>query len=1207
MHTYTRGVNPTEQPPRGTPLVMPMPECSNTGPNTTSERMQRSRVELQQPPQDPMSPYDTDSTTATEDEDTSSASAPDRHSDGRKITKNKLCPQSTSETLSMNNDLTPLFDEFIHNSNNITPTANITESRDGIFTKNTNIVHCVPAEGPWNDDLAKELMNRAMLRKETFTINKPETRGIALTKLENKYIITLVMRDKRSDKVNLEDLFHTLSRLKRLINLRKIDAFSFTKTNPGLQDLRWTIVKKLFYYIFGKTNVRIMLCTNETMIPDVSLREGIIKEYHESLLGGHQGVTKIYNRIRENYHWPNIKAQIQDFVKTCDSCQKKKLVRIKTKLPMIITDTPADTFDKVALDIIGPLPVTESNNQYLLTVQCNLTKFLDAIPLPNATAQTIERSHLVLIEHIEHYIKTGKDWDKYIRFAIFCYNTAKHEGTGFTPYQLIFGKEAQLLSNFKGTAATSNTYDTFMLDLLANLTDVRKRAIQNLQYAKQRSKSYYDKKINTQLFEAGQKVFLINESRSKLDDHYKGPCVAVLTNYAHTSFTTTTLSTNPGIYYEQLPDLRTFDSEWTLISYVNVENLTSKLGKLERYHDILYNGCKMLGSTCGAKDVLTLSKKRLLTLTEYLQQIGDLVGYKETNEIHVKLSQLAHARVERNWYYSLVGTIHKTLYGTLNEEDGEYYNSQIDRLFNDTNHLALLLANQTHIVQSTLGAHERKIDNIEKHTSELDGQTIFLFNTSHTLKTRLEQNSAILSFAEHVITLEEMTNEYELDLNYLVDAISFAQNGIIHPRILTPKQLITSLQHIQSLEPLLRFPVPLRNIYAVELIKLCQLEIAYNEPNLIYVLSIPLLNDETFNLFHLIPIPAKQNFDKSNNKFAHITPSNDYIAVASNRNSYFHLSETDFSQCKKSSNSYIYKQNHPLYHTNNHGSCEIELFLNNPPKTLETCDIRIDSFDGSFWSKLRAPNTWLYSVSKPETMHISCPDVEATRTTLTGSGILRLDNKCSGYSEAITLIASNDRTSTTFKYYVPEFALNLTEIYQNLNANHTVNLSSIPMFHKYKPTVNIDDLNSNGLALSDIIKQATEISTHHRDKQETTSLKTALTYAGVAISAIGILYLIYRFSAFSKILTIFKLCSCNGKKRHTRSKHATYDKPISLEIIRPHLDAISYNTTRDTRLKALPPPLPTVEPKPVPPKAQPPTFITVRKHPLEVREITADY
>lgn len=50
---------------------------------------------------------------------------------------------------------------------------------------------------------------------------------------------------------------------------------------------------------------------------------------------------------------------------------------------MIIIDTPGTALDKVAMDIVGPLPQTDRGNEYILTLQDQLTKFSMGIPLPN--------------------------------------------------------------------------------------------------------------------------------------------------------------------------------------------------------------------------------------------------------------------------------------------------------------------------------------------------------------------------------------------------------------------------------------------------------------------------------------------------------------------------------------------------------------------------------------------------------------------------------------------------------------------------------------------------------------------------------------------------------------------------------------------------------------------------------------------------------
>ena len=51
---------------------------------------------------------------------------------------------------------------------------------------------------------------------------------------------------------------------------------------------------------------------------------------------------------------------------------------------MIITDTPGTALEKIAMDIVGPLKPTKNGNEYILTIQDQLSKFYSAVPLSNA-------------------------------------------------------------------------------------------------------------------------------------------------------------------------------------------------------------------------------------------------------------------------------------------------------------------------------------------------------------------------------------------------------------------------------------------------------------------------------------------------------------------------------------------------------------------------------------------------------------------------------------------------------------------------------------------------------------------------------------------------------------------------------------------------------------------------------------------------------
>jgi len=59
---------------------------------------------------------------------------------------------------------------------------------------------------------------------------------------------------------------------------------------------------------------------------------------------------------------------------------------------MTITDIPINAFDRVIVDTIGPLPKSDNGNEYAITLTCDLTKYLVAIPIANKSANTVAKA-----------------------------------------------------------------------------------------------------------------------------------------------------------------------------------------------------------------------------------------------------------------------------------------------------------------------------------------------------------------------------------------------------------------------------------------------------------------------------------------------------------------------------------------------------------------------------------------------------------------------------------------------------------------------------------------------------------------------------------------------------------------------------------------------------------------------------------------------
>ena len=139
------------------------------------------------------------------------------------------------------------------------------------------------------------------------------------------------------------------------------------------------------------------------------------------------------------------------------------------------------------------------------------------------TNGSLERSHQVLIDYLKHYIQDYEDWDRLIPFAMMSYNAMTHEGTKFSPHELIFGKTVRIPTSFPPVDQLQ-TYGQYLQELITHVSDIRARARDNLIQAKEKSKLRYDKRAHERHFKDGDFVLALEEPKEgKLGPFYDGP------------------------------------------------------------------------------------------------------------------------------------------------------------------------------------------------------------------------------------------------------------------------------------------------------------------------------------------------------------------------------------------------------------------------------------------------------------------------------------------------------------------------------------------------------------------------------------------------------------------------------------------------------------------------------------------------------------
>ena len=164
------------------------------------------------------------------------------------------------------------------------------------------------------------------------------------------------------------DIRQCIRTLKQLVIKFELRSIGIIRDVAVLTLPDWSFFIDQCNQTFKGIHITIVFFKNNLPVSKVENRYRIIKEYRESAIGGHKGITKTYDRLAHEYYWRNMQSDVQQFVRACPDCQTDKPVRVKTRLPMIISDTPSKPFSKISIDFVGPKEATKLNNQYILTI-----------------------------------------------------------------------------------------------------------------------------------------------------------------------------------------------------------------------------------------------------------------------------------------------------------------------------------------------------------------------------------------------------------------------------------------------------------------------------------------------------------------------------------------------------------------------------------------------------------------------------------------------------------------------------------------------------------------------------------------------------------------------------------------------------------------------------------------------------------------------
>ncbi|KAL1279885.1 hypothetical protein QQF64_014485 [Cirrhinus molitorella] len=217
---------------------------------------------------------------------------------------------------------------------------------------------------------------------------------------------------------------------------------------------------------------------------------------HSHPMAGHLGAQNTIQRIRDRFHWPGLDAEVRRFCQACPTCQRTspQTPPPSPLIPLPIIEVP---FQRIGMDLVGPLPKSARGHEHILVVVDYATRYPEAIPLRKATAKAIAHELFLLCSRVgipseiltdqgtpfmsrlmadlcrllhvkqlrttvyhpqtdglvERFNKTLKqmlrrvaaeekrDWDQMLPYVLFGIREVPQASTGFTPFELLFGRQ----------------------------------------------------------------------------------------------------------------------------------------------------------------------------------------------------------------------------------------------------------------------------------------------------------------------------------------------------------------------------------------------------------------------------------------------------------------------------------------------------------------------------------------------------------------------------------------------------------------------------------------------------------------------------------------------------------------------------------------------------------------------------------------------
>ncbi|CAF4427715.1 unnamed protein product, partial [Didymodactylos carnosus] len=127
----------------------------------------------------------------------------------------------------------------------------------------------------------------------------------------------------------------------------------------------------------------------------------LLEASHNDPLSGHFATHHTLAKLKHQFWWPDMKSSVEKYIKSCSKCQQFNIPRKKKTGYLKPISPPDGPFQIIAIEYVGPLNRSPSENRYVLAITDLFTRRVTVVALPSCTAAVTAEA--IFKHYICHY------------------------------------------------------------------------------------------------------------------------------------------------------------------------------------------------------------------------------------------------------------------------------------------------------------------------------------------------------------------------------------------------------------------------------------------------------------------------------------------------------------------------------------------------------------------------------------------------------------------------------------------------------------------------------------------------------------------------------------------------------------------------------------------------------------------------------------